>query len=188
MEVQVGVGALELDSSTSRLSFPLAVEVTSRIQGEATMMGTWSKAGGWVRDAAYSSAPVRRFLRVGTVARTPWTVEGEGGQLSGYCVLMVEELAKRMQFDYEIILPTDGSNDFGEEGGDGEWGGVVGDLVAGQVDIVVAPMTMTSQREEVIDFVAPYFDQSGISIIIRKPVREQSLFKFMQVYLGDNCA
>ena len=102
-----------------------------------------------------------------------------------------------------------------------------------QVDIVVAAMTMTSEREEVIDFVAPYFDQSGISIIIRwklilmvtiiiiinvisittiaslrlkrwragsmwgsiiintmitimitifrKPVREQSLFKFMQV-------
>ena len=36
-----------------------------------------------------------------------------------------------------------------------------------QVDIVVAAMTMTSEREEVIDFVAPYFDQSGISIIIR---------------------
>ena len=44
-------------------------------------------------------------------------------------------------------------------------------------------MTMTSEREEVIDFVAPYFDQSGISIIIRKPVREQSLFKFMQVMM-----
>ena len=26
---------------------------------------------------------------------------------------------------------------------------------------------MTSEREEVIDFVAPYFDQSGISIILR---------------------
>ena len=49
--------------------------------------------------------------------------------------------------------------------------------------MVVAPMTMTSEREEVIDFVAPYFDQSGISIIIRKPVREQSLFKFMQVMM-----
>ena len=36
-----------------------------------------------------------------------------------------------------------------------------------EVDIVVAAMTMTSEREEVIDFVAPYFDQSGISIIIR---------------------
>ena len=29
---------------------------------------------------------------------------------------------------------------------------------------------------------APYFDQSGISIILRKPVRARSLFKFMEVY------
>jgi hypothetical protein len=33
-----------------------------------------------------------------------------------------------------------------------------------ETDMVIAPLTMTSEREEVIDFVAPYFDQSGISI------------------------
>ena len=42
-------------------------------------------------------------------------------------------------------------------------------------------MTLNSEREEVVDFVAPYFDQSGISIIIREPVRPRSLFKFMEV-------
>ena len=61
------------------------------------------------------------------------------------------------------------------------WTGLVGDLVKGEIDIAVAGMTMTSEREEVIDFVAPYFDQSGISIVLRKPVRPRSLFKFMQV-------
>lgn len=30
--------------------------------------------------------------------------------------------------------------------------------------MAVAATIMTSQREEVVDFVAPYFDQSGISI------------------------
>lgn len=30
--------------------------------------------------------------------------------------------------------------------------------------MAVASIIMTSQREEVVDFVAPYFDQSGISI------------------------
>ena len=32
-----------------------------------------------------------------------------------------------------------------------------------------------------IDFVAPYFDQSGISILLRKKEPEQSIFKFMSV-------
>ena len=73
--------------------------------------------------------------------------------------------------------------------------------MSGRLDIVVAPMTMTSEREEVVDFVAPYFDQSGISIIHRKvgtyniqiisvtniynlphqAVIPRSLFKFLQV-------
>ena len=61
------------------------------------------------------------------------------------------------------------------------WSGLVGDLVSGRLDIVVAPMTMTSEREEVIDFVAPYFDQSGISILHRKAVVPRSLFKFLYV-------
>merc|ERR1712110_91712 len=92
-------------------------------------------------------------------------------------------MSKRMNFDYELVLPTScaGSECYGRKREDGSWSGVMGDLVNGEVDIAVAGMTMTSEREEVIDFVAPYFDQSGISIIIRKPVREQSLFKFMQV-------
>lgn len=64
-------------------------------------------------------------------------------------------------------------------------------------------MKMTAEREEVIDFVAPYFEQTGILIgkkitkfwpfyaflllcaifssVIRKPVRQTSLFKFMTV-------
>lgn len=67
-------------------------------------------------------------------------------------------------------------------------------------------MKMTAEREEVIDFVAPYYEQTGILIgtlisytlsletrnkniffprrfpkVIRKPVRQTSLFKFMTV-------
>lgn len=40
---------------------------------------------------------------------------------------------------------------------------------------------MTAEREEVIDFIAPYFEQTGILIAIRNPVRQTSLFKFMTV-------
>ena len=49
------------------------------------------------------------------------------------------------------------------------------------IDLVVADLTMTSEREEIIDYISPYFDQAGISIIVRKKFKEQSLFKFLQV-------
>ena len=58
---------------------------------------------------------------------------------------------------------------------------VQGDLVNDEIDIAVASLTITSEREEVVDFITPYFDQSGISIAGRKPVRPRSLFKFLEV-------
>ena len=50
-----------------------------------------------------------------------------------------------------------------------------------EIDIAVSSLTITSSREEVVDFITPYFDQSGISIVGRKPVRPRSLFKFLEV-------
>ena len=57
----------------------------------------------------------------------------------------------------------------------------IGDLVNDEIDMAIASLTITSEREEVVDFITPYFDQSGISIAGRKPVRPRSLFKFLEV-------
>merc|ERR1719189_455945 len=84
-----------------------------------------------------------------------------------------------MDFDYEIVPAT--KNLYGSKQGNGSWSGLVGDLISGNIDISVATLTMTTEREEVIDFVAPYFDQSGISILLRKKKRETNVFKFLSV-------
>ena len=77
--------------------------------------------------------------------------------MRGYCVDLLMELAKKMNFDYEII-PAAG-NQYGYKMSNGTWTGLVGDLISGEIDISVATLTMTTEREEVIDFVSPYFDQ-----------------------------
>lgn len=93
---------------------------------------------------------------------------------------MIAMLSQKMNFEYELISPTKGR--FGERNPEtGEWDGIVGDLVSGETDFAVSALKMYSEREEVIDFVAPYFEQTGITIVMRKPVREASLFKFMTV-------
>ena len=60
--------------------------------------------------------------------------------------------------------------------------GVIGDLVSGEVDLGVAALIQTSEKAEVVDFAAPYFDLSGISIALRKKVPIQSFFKFALVF------
>lgn len=85
-----------------------------------------------------------------------------------------------MNFTYELVVPKNGR--FGKRNSvDFTWDGIVGDLVSGEIDFAVAALKMTSEREEVIDFIAPYFEQTGISIVIRKAIRQTSLFKFMTV-------
>ncbi|XP_013164224.1 PREDICTED: glutamate receptor ionotropic, kainate 5 [Papilio xuthus] len=135
--------------------------------------------------------PIRTFYRIGTAPAIPWTMKkldsagevmlDEEGQplYEGYCIDLIEKLSQTMDFDYEIVTPKSG--DFGQKQRNGSWDGLIGDLMTGKTDIVVAALTMTAEREEVIDFVAPYFEQTGILITIRKPIRKTSLFKFMTV-------
>ncbi|XP_055688085.1 glutamate receptor 3 isoform X2 [Lutzomyia longipalpis] len=135
-------------------------------------------------NGASLARPTKPFLRIGVTESVPWTFhlgrDQNGNDMwTGYCVDLIDFIAKRMDFDYEIVRPKTGT--FGKNLGNGKWDGLVGDLVTGDIDIAVAAIKMTAEREEVIDFVAPYFEQTGISIVMRKPVRQTSLFKFMTV-------
>ena len=59
------------------------------------------------------------LIGIGTVPTTPWAsyeldargmvLKDDNGapKLKGYCIEMIEEMAKRMNFDYEISLPSD---------------------------------------------------------------------------------
>lgn len=134
----------------------------------------------------------KRFFRIGIVEGNPWTYrkrdpsskrlildENNLPIFEGYCIDFIEALANAMNFTYELVLPLSGS--YGERLADGSFDGVVGDLIEGETDIIVAALKMTAEREEFIDFVAPYFEQTGISIVMKKPIPDRSLFKFMTV-------
>lgn len=48
-----------------------------------------------------------------------------------------------------------------------------------EADIAIAPMTITSERERVIDFSKPFMSL-GISIMIKKPVKQKpGVFSFL---------
>uniref|UniRef100_A0A182K301 Ionotropic glutamate receptor C-terminal domain-containing protein n=1 Tax=Anopheles christyi TaxID=43041 RepID=A0A182K301_9DIPT len=136
--------------------------------------------------------PSKRFFRIGTTESIPWAYrkrDPNGNMLrnsatgepiwEGYCIDFLHQLSIVMNFDYDLVSPRNGT--FGLRDGDGKWDGLVGDLVVGEIDFAIASLKMTAEREEVVDFVAPYFEQTGILIAMRKPVRETSLFKFMTV-------
>ncbi|XP_045135403.1 ionotropic receptor 25a-like isoform X2 [Portunus trituberculatus] len=173
----------------------LAFNIQAINSTASQMVGSWSTDEGLQLIPGFEHSPIRRHFRLGTILSRPWVSLKKGAAESeamlstdpndyvGYCVDLAERLAKEMKFDYDFRFPKDGQ--YGVRQKDGTWNGLVGDLSNGVTDIIVAPLTMTSEREEVIDFVAPYFDQSGISIVIRKRQREESLFKFMTVLRAE---
>ncbi|XP_054279381.1 uncharacterized protein LOC128997746 [Macrosteles quadrilineatus] len=153
-------------------------------------IASWNISSSLTLESGYVVNPVKRFFKVGISQAVPWSyrltdsitgrpLHGEDGAelWTGYCLDFLERLSHELNFDYELV-PND---HFGVRSRNGRWNGLVGDLAEGRTDLVVAPLTMTSEREEVVDFVAPYFEQTGISIVVRKPERRTSLFKFMTV-------
>ncbi|XP_017114553.1 uncharacterized protein LOC108137406 [Drosophila elegans] len=157
-----------------------------------TDLAAWSSVAGEMRLLNETISPARRFFRIGTAESIPWSYlrrNEHTGELirdrsgspiwEGYCVDFIMRLSQKLNFEYEIVAPNQGH--MGEVNEQGQWDGVVGDLVRGETDFAIAALKMYSEREEVIDFLPPYYEQTGISIAIRKPVRKTSLFKFMTV-------
>lgn len=84
-----------------------------------------------------------------------------------------------MKFDYEITVVSDGK--FGNMDDNGQWNGVVKELMEKRVDIGLGSMSVMAERENVIDFTVPYYDLVGITILMKLPEQQTSLFKFLTV-------
>ncbi|KAK5868608.1 hypothetical protein PBY51_009608 [Eleginops maclovinus] len=84
----------------------------------------------------------------------------------GFCVDMLKELADILKFKYRIRLVGDGL--YGVPGANGSWAGMVGELISRKADLAVAGLTITAEREKVIDFSKPFMTL-GISIMYPRP-------------------
>jgi len=89
-------------------------------------------------------------------------------QLYGYCVDLARLICeKKLEIQCRFRLVKD--NLYGSKlASDQSWNGMIGELVRHEADLAVAPLTITSQRESVVDFSKPWMNL-GISILISKP-------------------
>lgn len=96
-------------------------------------------------------------------------------QFEGYSIDLLHELSKLLDFNYTIQLVPDNRND----NHTGQWDRIVAELLQRRADIAIGDLTITSKREQVVDFTAPFMN-TGISILYTKPrVVPPSLFAFM---------
>jgi len=103
-------------------------------------------------------------------------------QLCGYCVDLARLICEeKLEIPCKFRIVKD--NSFGNKlANDQPWTGIIGELVRHEVDLAIAPLTITSQRESVVDFSKPWMNL-GISILIRKPERTKPGLNSFRLFL-----
>ena len=76
-------------------------------------------------------------------AYPPFNFVNEENQVVGFDPAIGAEIGKRMGIEVEIVTTA--------------WDGIIGGLLANKYDAIVGSMSITEERDKVVDFVGPYY-------------------------------
>lgn len=76
-------------------------------------------------------------------AYPPFNFVNDQNEVVGFDPAIGAEIAKRMGLEVKIVTTA--------------WDGIIGGLLANKYDAIVGSMTITAERDEVVDFVGPYY-------------------------------
>ncbi|CAB1423614.1 unnamed protein product [Pleuronectes platessa] len=117
-------------------------------------------------------------LRVVTVLEEPFVmvsenVLGKPKKYQGYSIDVLDALSNYLGFKYEIYVAPD--HKYGSMQPDGQWNGLMGELVSKRADVGLSALTITPERESVVDFTTRYMDYS-VGVLLRKAERTVDMF------------
>lgn len=101
-----------------------------------------------------------KFLRIASLFRYKLSIPNETTSLIHKPIYFVNSklidlLAKKLRFSYELVFPRDG--EYGRLLPDGNWTGLVGMIHHGDAGIIIDDLSITESRSKAIDFSQPYF-------------------------------
>ncbi|KAI8797695.1 glutamate receptor ionotropic, kainate 4, partial [Biomphalaria glabrata] len=103
----------------------------------------------------------------------------EPGSYYGYSMDVLTEIAKTVGFTFTVRECDEGGYGMLENG---IWNGCIGNIVNGEADVILGALTVTAERDSVIDFTLPYYDFAGIQIITRRQLSNINLFYYIDVF------
>lgn len=121
-------------------------------------------------------------LSITTIKEDPYTMS-RGSELEGYCIDLISELSKKLGLKYKLHLVKD--NRYGTMDASGKWNGMIGEVIRGEADLALAPLTLTAVREQVVEMTTPFM-QTGIGFILRKDLAsKESTFSLLSPFSTD---
>ncbi|XP_037087070.1 glutamate receptor 1-like [Pollicipes pollicipes] len=189
-------GNISFSDDGKRENYRLDV-VEMSVNSRPVKMGVWSDLYGF--DAVeFGPRRVQQGVRkknntiiITTIEEPPFIMVLKGEDainktgndlLVGYCKDLADMLAKQVGFTYEMRLVKDRRYGAVNASVDGNWDGIIGELVRREADIAVAPLSISLAREEVVSFTKPFMTL-GISIMIKKPIKKNpGFFSFLNPF------
>ncbi|CAD6189840.1 unnamed protein product [Caenorhabditis auriculariae] len=135
------------------------------------------------------SDELKPHFRVTTIMERPYVMLKKNhyeldanSKFEGFCIDLLAELSKDLGFTYTVHAVRDGK--YGNDNfGNGTWDGMIGEILRGEAEMAVAPLTVNFRRSEVVDFTKPFLSL-GISILYKVPDDQQpDLFFFPESFV-----
>lgn len=103
----------------------------------------------------FISSLIAQNLKIGIDAYyPPFEYYNYKNQIIGFDVDLIEEISKRAKFDYTLI-----NMDFED---------IFLNLQSNEIDLAISSISKTKQREQIVDFSAPYFYTKNVYIKLQK--------------------
>ncbi|XP_062619725.1 ionotropic receptor 25a-like, partial [Saccostrea cucullata] len=148
-------------------------------------IGTWTRSTDVVLITQPFAFTHASLLTVITIHEPPFVVKvvnKSGTFFRGYTIDVLDKIAEEVGFTYVIREARD--NLYGLALPDGSWTGLIGEVQRGEADLAAAPVSVTAEREQVIDFTNPYYDYAGLQILMSGTIASSSMFGFVDVFDG----
>uniref|UniRef100_A0A8C6Q5W5 Glutamate receptor n=1 Tax=Nothobranchius furzeri TaxID=105023 RepID=A0A8C6Q5W5_NOTFU len=168
--------------SNSHVQFEILGSSFSETFGkDIKRLATWDsvqKLNGSLKESRIENGMQGVTVKVVTLLEDPFVmvaenILGQPKRYKGFSIDVLDALAKILGFKYEIYQVADSK--YGSQLPNGSWNGMIGDLINKRADLAVSAITITPERENVVDFSKRYLDYS-VGILLRKPEEKINIF------------
>ncbi|XP_072312865.1 glutamate receptor ionotropic, delta-1-like [Eucyclogobius newberryi] len=147
-------------------------------------LATWDSVNGLngsLKESRIEHGMMGVTVKVATLLEDPFVmvaenILGQPKRYKGFSIDVLDALAKSLGFKYDIYQVSDSK--YGSQLPNGTWNGMIGDLINKKADMAVSALTITPERESVVDFSKRYLDYS-VGILLRKPVERLDMFSLL---------
>jgi len=118
---------------------------------------------------AAQTARQDQTLRVATKELAPFVIKNQDGTFRGFSIDLWDEIARRLNLEYQWVDVQTVANQLQS-------------VQDGTADVAIAGISMTPQREQLVDFSHPVF-RSGLQIMVQAGSNEPALGQVFLAYL-----